>query len=63
MHTSDAEAFDIRIGKENGNGENVPEGDILFFRAGFYNYSRINRDQMAFRHTNDTEYRVNSYNI
>ena len=63
MHTGDTEAFDIRIGKTNGNGESIPEGDILFFRAGFYNYSRINRDQMAFRHNINTEYRVNSSNI
>ncbi len=57
VETGDAEAFDLRVGKIE-NGEYIPKGDIVFFRAGFYNYTRINRDQMAFRHQIGQWYRV-----
>ena len=58
VETGDAEAFDVRLGKIDETGDHIGKGDILFFRAGFYNYTRINRDQMAYRHNINMWYRV-----
>eukprot|EP00826_Nyctotherus_ovalis_P027544 TRINITY_DN2152_c0_g1_i3.p1 TRINITY_DN2152_c0_g1~~TRINITY_DN2152_c0_g1_i3.p1 ORF type:complete len:223 (-),score=0.96 TRINITY_DN2152_c0_g1_i3:82-750(-) len=58
VETGNAEAFDLRLGKLDSNGNAIGEGDILFFRAGYYNYTRINREQMAFRHSVNNWYRI-----
>jgi len=60
VETIDAEAFDFRLGKAE-NGEYIPEGDIAFFRAGFYNWTRLNRDLMVFRHLPNTWYKIDMF--